>query len=137
MEWLSRRLDQKDRNQDAFRRAAGHLFTQLKEFIDDALAIYNRRSGRPITELAYIQNNSVRFGTAPDAAGNRTQAPNTPNINLTLGATMITADYSSGAPPVLFPIDTDEKGYVRLKQGNDVISLDKATEIILSDFLFS
>jgi len=136
MEWLSHRLDQKDRNQNPFRRAAEHLFAELQQRMEDALQIYNRRSGRPGNEIAYIQNNIVRFGTA-DAAGNKTQTPGSASINLTLGSAIITADYSQGGPPVLFTIEADENGYLKLKKGNDVVSVDKATELILSGFLFS
>jgi dihydrodipicolinate reductase len=140
MEWVSRRLDERDenaRNTQDLQNTRGQLFQRLLTRVQAALETYNTRSARPNNEKAQLQVSTVRFGTV-DGHGVFQATPGSPSIELNhvLPAT-ITANYSKGQASAVFTIESDENGYLRLKHENQVVSVDKTTEIILSDFLFS
>ncbi len=140
MEWVSRRwdeIDQKRRDQAALLAAATRLFEDLKNRVEFALITHNSRGPHPNNNEAYLDQGTVRLGT-PIVAGGYQPTPNSNYIELKhVPPTTITANYSSGTPSAVFVMEQDPNGYLRIKYGQDVVSLDKATEIILSDFLFA
>ncbi len=139
MQWVSRLADQKDeeaRRREIVENGANRIFGELIVRVKDALATYNQRVHRPQDEKAYLDGQSVRFGTE-NPAGVYTPTPNGPSIGLSLHSpSTITAIYSTGRAPEIFTLDLDDRDYLRLRYDNGVISIDQVTEIILASFLF-
>jgi hypothetical protein len=140
MKWVSRIADQKDeaaRRVDNLRAGANTLFAELLRRTAHALEIYNIRIQRPNDERAYLEIQTVRLGTPNPAGGGYVSTLGSDNIVLTLQApSTITATYSSGQAAEVFNIHENDKQYLHLEHKNEIVAIDRATEIILGRFLF-
>jgi hypothetical protein len=140
MEWVTRRLDERDentRNNQDLQNTTTQLFQRLLARIQAALETYNTRAGRPNNEVARLDGRTVRFGTVNNQ-GVFQATPGSGSVELShVPPAAITANYSTGQASAVFTMELDENGYLRLKHQNEVVSVDKATQIVLSDFLFS
>ena len=139
MEWVSRRADaQQELERRAQLRTDGgqRLFNDLITRLRDAVATYNQRMPRPNNEKVYLENQTVRFGVE-NPPGTYTPTPNSGTVLLAFHApSTITAVYSTERAPTIFLLDLDDNGYVHVQYNEQVISLDRATEVILEPFLF-
>jgi hypothetical protein len=139
MEWVNRRLDEKDekaRKNKGLTVATEQLFERFLMGIRAALETYNQRSARPNKEEARLEGHAVQFGTLNQGKFQKTPGSASVELNHIVPVT-ITANYSKGQAATVFVMELDGNGYLRLKHENQIVSVDEATKIVLWDFLFN